>query len=124
MSLSEKFQMTVPFKETESEPWVSGQSARINTGNTPPGEGSQFNVMPVGYDATCSRDNFQEGFGGDTDASEDVEPSSMLKGYQRRPMGPTDDLYTGEHIDLFYGEVKDEKGNVGFAERNNYLDRL
>jgi hypothetical protein len=33
-------------------------------------------------------------------------------------MGMTDDLYTGEHCDHFYGDAD------GFVERNNYLDRL
>jgi hypothetical protein len=39
-------------------------------------------------------------------------------------MNGTDDLYTGEHVDQFYGEAVDEDGKVGFAERNNYLDRM
>lgn len=127
MSLAEKFQITVPFSEKADDDgteWASDKSARINTGNTPPGAGEKFNRMPVGYDATCAKDYFVKGFGGNTDVTGDVDSSSVEKGYKRREMNATDDQYNGEHIDLFYGEAVDEKGNVGFAERNNYLDRI
>jgi hypothetical protein len=43
--------------------------------------------------------------------------SGLDKGYDRKDMKGTDDLYTGEHADLFYGDAG------GFVERNNYLDR-
>lgn len=127
MSLAEKFQITVPFSEKADDDgteWASAESARINTGNTPSSTGEKFNRMPVGYDATCARDSFVKGFGGDTDVTADVEPKSLEQGYKRRELKATDDQYGGEHIDLFYGEAVDENGNVGFAERNNYLDRI
>ena len=126
MCLSEKFQITAPYSEKQADPdhdWATAQSARVNVGNTLPGNGEKFNKMPVGYDATCARDRFVSGFGGNTDATGGVEPKSLEDGFKRQDMKGTDDLYSGEHIDLFYGEVVDEKGQVGFAERNNYLDR-
>jgi hypothetical protein len=49
--------------------------------------------------------------------------SSLKKGYTRGVMNPSDDQYTGEAIDMFYGEVEGDDG-VGFCERNNYLDRI
>ncbi len=61
---------------------------------------------------------------GSTDFSADTNPEAFDKGFTRRDMRGADDQYTGEHVDHFYGETVDEDGKVGFAERNNYLDRL
>lgn len=127
MSLAEKFQITVPYsksKDDDGNEWTDAKGARTNVGNTPPGEEEKFNEMPVGYDATCYRDKFVKGFGGDTDVTGDVEPASLEKGFKRRELKATDDQYGGEHIDLFYGEAVSEDGEVGFVERNNYLDRI
>ena len=127
MSLAEKFQITLPPKKDIPDQWVTAQSQHINTGHDVqmnPDHGEKFNIMPVGYDATCSRDKFVYGFGGDTDVSDGMNPKAMMRGYNRVPMKGTDDQYSGEHIDLFYGEAEDEDGNVGFVERNNMLDRL
>lgn len=124
MSLQEKFQSVVPFHEEGKEPseqWTKQNSQVVHSGNT--GRGNRFNEMPPGYDATSPRDQFAQGFGGDTDVSGDVTPHSLEHGFQRLDMSPTAEVYTGEQVDLFYGEAVDEKGRVGFAERNNYLDR-
>ena len=126
MSLAEKFQITVPYKDNtyeNGEEWATEKSVRINTGNYPPGEGEKFNCMPE-IDLNDGRSKFVKGFGGDTDITADIEPKSLEQGYRRRELKATDDQYGGEHIDLFYGEAVDEKGQVGFAERNNYLDRI
>jgi len=122
MSLAEKFQITIPAKDEDGEEWASFKSARNVDCVPDPGMGTKFNRMPVSQIA-CKYD-FVQGFGGNTDVTGDVEPSSLIKGYKRREMKGTDDQYSGEHVDLFYGEAVDEKGNVGFAERNNYLDRI
>lgn len=128
MSLAEKFQITVPYTDNtfdNGEEWADVKTVRINTGNPTPDEGSKFNVMPEIDIMECEgRSKFVKGFGGDTDVTADVEPASLEKGYRRRQLNATDDQYNGEHIDLFYGEAVDEKGDVGFAERNNYLDRI
>ena len=50
--------------------------------------------------------------------------STMSRGTSLEQFGATDDQYTGEHIDLFYGEAYGDDGTVGFVERNNYMDRL
>lgn len=122
MSLAEKFQITVAPKAAPPDKWVSADSQRPES-NLPFGH-DRFNVMPVGYDATNSRDNFVNGFGGDTDVSGDVQPKSLTAGYHRLDMKATDDQYSGENVDLFYGDATDELGNTGFTERNNYLDRI
>lgn len=113
----EKAQITVPVKEEAGEGWVSFESQRVTTGVTRPGEENKFNCMPVGYDATSARDKFGTSFGGDDDVSGGITPKSLEKGFERKDMKGTDDIYTGEHVDLFYGDAG------GFAERNNYLDR-
>ena len=108
MSLSEKFQTTVPVKEEGGEKWAQFSSVR-----KPHHEGPL--CLPDGQ--AHAKNAFAQGFGGNLDAAGDVEPSSMRKGYQKQPMKPTDDIYTAEHLDLFYLDVG------GFLERNNYLDR-
>lgn len=113
----EKSQITVPTKEEAGEPWVSFDSQRDTAGVVHPGLQAKFNQMPVGYDATCYRDKFGYSFGGDDDVSGGITPKSLDKGFERKDMKGTDDIYTGEHVDLFYGDAG------GFVERNNYLDR-
>lgn len=123
MSISEKFQITVPTKEEAGEDFVSFESARVNH-DIPVGDRAKLNDMPEVDLYDCGSNGFVQGFGGNTDVSNGVNAKSMTKGFSRFNMKGTDDQYGGEHIDLFYGEVEDEKGNVGFIERNNYLDRL
>ena len=84
------------------------------------------NRMPPGQDIgdqVQSRQNAQPySNAGATDESNSVNAAMLLKGYQRQPMSPEDELYSSEHIDLFYGEAEVD-GKTGFVERNNYLDR-
>lgn len=122
MSLAEKFQITVPAKEEDGEPWVGFDAVRVSDGVTRPETGEKFNEMPKSQISQLHP--FVHGFGGNTDVTGDVEPSSLVKGYKRRELKSTDDQYSGEHCDLFYGEAVDEKGQHGFVERNNYLDRM
>jgi len=141
--LAEKFQITVPYSEKghaledkDEGKWVSFESARYVDDNPQPNHGNKFNIIP---DADIFRslqengkdtrsNNFKQGYGGNTDVSappvfKDMEKTAHL-GFARLDMKATDDQYSGEHVDLFYGEAVDEFGNVGFAERNNYLDRI
>ena len=128
MSLAEKFQITVPVKKEAGESWATFESQRDTHGVQGPDHGAKFNVMPPGMDIenqsmVCK---FVQGFGGDKDVSgEDVNAAALGgRGFTRKDMKGTDDQYDGEHIDLFYGTVEDEKGREGFCERNNYLDRI
>ena len=123
MSLAEKFQITIPAKPEDDHEWATFKSARNNMWEPTPEHGAKFNEMPrSGLD--YNKYEFARGFGGDTDVSGGVNPVSLAAGFKRREMKGTDDQYSGEHCDLFYGEAVDENGKVGFAERNNYLDRL
>lgn len=134
--MQEKFQVIAPPKHEEDIGWVSAQTARttgdagfLHQGNTTATGpiGPRFNQLPPGMDIASqlrSRiHNMPLSVAGETDVSCDTNPQSFAKGYTRCEMKGADDLYTGEHVDHFYGEAVDENGNCGFAERNNYLDR-
>lgn len=111
--LQEKFQTTLPGKETGDEPWAPFESARVVRSE------DAYNCMPPGYDAATPADKFRSGgYAGSTDVTDDVNIPNLRRGWTGHKMGMTDDLYTGEHADHFYGDAD------GFVERNNYLDRL
>lgn len=142
--LQEKFQVTAERPKREDREWTSFESqrvthaipersidtsdakkrntlggidARIDTpmsNQMPPGMGMR-NQNPVpGHRMPYSA-------AGESDVS-DMVSRSMAKGYTRIPMRGTDDLYTNEHVEEFYGEATVD-GKTGFLERNNYLDR-
>jgi hypothetical protein len=126
--LQEKFQVILPTKEENGEQWVSFESQRdLNNemewccdcaDDTDP---RKFNLMPPGMDIGSqwrSEQNQQPlSMAGVTDVSKDTTTRALVEGYTKRKMRGTDDAYTGEHVDHFYGDAG------GFAERNNYLDR-
>jgi hypothetical protein len=139
--VQEKFQEEFPQKPEgiESRHWASDKSARVKKGL--PGkedvhtssEGVMFNSLPPGMDIEDQemadiRQQYTSD-GGATDVSHDTPMGSdMNRGFKRKRMRPTDDLYTNEHVDLFYGEIKveveDGEMEVGFLERGNLLDRM
>ena len=129
--LQEKFQILTPVskKDEAADHWVSASSQRTQTAadqwkpekadsvNT-----DKFNLLPPGMELAnqwrTDQPQIPLVMSGDTDVSKDTNPESWAEGFTRRDMKGTDDQYTGEHVDLFYGDAG------GFAERNNYLDRL
>jgi hypothetical protein len=127
MSLKEKFQITVPGKDTGNEPWASFKSARnvhgeqtLNNTTATQEVGGKFNTLPPGMDIGDQMRSDQHAMEYFLDGQNDVtkdDPDFLKKGFSRGKMKGTDDQYTGEHIDLFYGDAG------GFIERNNYLDR-
>lgn len=134
--LQEKFQVTVPPKPEKDHEWRSFADARStgeagfqhsNNASAIADVTMKTNYMPPGMDISNQArkriDSMPLDMAGSTDVSRDTNVKAFGKGFTRRYMGATDDLYSGEHMDHFYGEVVDEDGNVGFAERNNYLDR-
>lgn len=136
MSLQEKFQITIPPKEEDDHEWSTFQSQRStgeagfqHSNNTTADADvtAKLNYMPPGMDISnqrCKRINAMPlSMAGKTDKSADTTMEAFAEGYTRRAMQGTDDQYSGEHMDHFYGEVEDELGNCGFVERNNYLDR-
>lgn len=127
--LQEKFQVIVPTREEDGEQWASFQSARDLRGHpdwvsSDAGavDDRKFNYMPPGMD--ISHQGFSEqrsqplSMAGFTDVSKDTNNVSIANGFTKRKMRGSDDMYTGEHVDHFYGDAG------GFAERNNYLDRI
>jgi hypothetical protein len=107
--LQEKFQITVPGKSEDEGGWVNPTHVSKPV--------TKFNVVP---------DNNVEGtkamplsLAGATDIScGQLSAESVSKGFEKIEMKSCDDQYTGEHVDHFYGDAG------GFAERNNYLDRM
>lgn len=132
--VQEKFQEEFPQKPEgiETGRWQDDKTARVRKGN-PAGNGVMFNSLPPGMDIEDQEnaDIRQQAFsmGGHTDVShDDPGPGTTTRGFHRKKMRPTDDLYTNEHIDMFYGEIRveveDGEFETGFLERGNMLDRM
>lgn len=127
--LQEKMQITVPAKDEAGEGWASFQSARDSQSEVPQfcpntsadPDGNKFNKMPPGMDISNQNsaeiNNMAFVMAGESDVSKDTNPGAFDNGFTKRQMKGTDDQYTGEHVDHFYGDAG------GFVERNNYLDR-
>jgi len=135
--LQEKIQLNAVRTKKEKSEWVSFESARQSQANVPSFTGKtiesedhlgKFNRMPPGMDIdnqNCVEINHMKTvMSGETDQSKDTNPDAFEYGFKVREMKGTDDQYTGEHVDLFYGTVYGDSDVPGFAERNNYLDRI
>jgi hypothetical protein len=128
--LQEKFQIVTPTKPEDGEPWVSFESQRSPQDRVPrfcpesaTDEGSdKFNKMPPGMEIDNQDMKYARKYdfvmSGESDVSKDTNPQAFDEGFKKRELKATDDQYTGEHVDHFYGDAG------GFAERNNYLDRM
>jgi len=137
MSLQEKFQISAPPREQDDPGgWASFESARStgeagfahrNNSGAVAECNPKLNFMPPGMDISNQRNkriqHMPLSMAGETDVSADTNAAAFSEGFKRHNLKGDDDQYTGEHMDHFYGEVVDEHGNVGFVERNNYLDR-
>jgi hypothetical protein len=149
--VQEKFQVNEP-QNTNDDPhggWVSDASARKGKSRRQGSEASEMLPgmlnrsansldMPLNYlgpgmdiDAQANADIREMGInsGGGLgnrlargDRTQDVNQRSLREGFNRKPLRPTDDMYTREHNDAFYDTVEVD-GVVGFVERNNMLDR-
>jgi hypothetical protein len=131
MSLQEKFQVIFPTKANSDNPgpWKSFESARDTRGaeewcneRSCDVDMRQFNKAPAGMDIgeqdLSEQNPMPLSLAGASDVSRDTNATALRQGFVKKDMGGADDCYTGEHIDQFYGD------SGGFAERNNYLDRL
>lgn len=143
--VQEKFQVTYPDYNSGAEDdhgWVTSVEARTKKGlpgheGQPGGDyNSRFmnnhmflNSLPPGMDIEDQElaDTRQMGINvagnmptalaqGDL-TNREVNATSLVKGYDKKKLLQTDDIYTREHNDAFYDDVG------GFVERNNYLDR-
>lgn len=119
MSLQEKSQVILPPKPNEDDgtEWKTFESQRQTVAK------SFSNEMPNGMNLE-NENMMRLGIAGSTDSSADVTQSAFSKGYTRCEMAGSDDQCAGEQACHFYGEAVDENGKTGFAERNNYLDRI
>lgn len=124
--LQEKFQVDNPQQGNDDghNGWKSDRSARTKKGlNAPQGTTPTPPGMDIGNQARTDQHGLPMTMGGESDVSADWNAPAVAKGYKRLPMRATDDEYSKAHQDAFYDEIKVD-GDVGFAERNNMLDRL
>ncbi len=120
--LQEKFQIITPTKEEGCEPWATFESARDLDGQRATGNMQVINDLPPGMDIgnqdSTEQNSMPFSLAGCTDVSKESASAMALEcGYAKINMKGSDDMYTGEHVDHFYGDAG------GFVERNNYLDR-
>lgn len=114
--LQEKFQILTPPSTAEKEEgWVTLPTKAIAPSD-------KRNQPPPGMDISNTdpdpANNMPLSLAGRTDVSgEFTSEASLKRGFTKLEMKGCDDQYTGEHVDLFYGDAG------GFVERNNYLDR-
>lgn len=108
--LQEKFQILAPGKVESGEGWTSFESAR----RPRPQNGL---VLPSTEIEEPTLTSMRLDLAGATDVTDCVNVPDINRGFVKGKMSPTDEEYTGEHVDLFYGD------SGGFVERNNYLDR-
>lgn len=120
--LQEKFQTVAPEPPASSRQWTSDKNARRTT-NAP----GMLNALPPGTNiddqALIDSPRPVRTMGGETDVTRDFTREGLTNGYTRRNVKPTDDAYTSEHADTFYGDAKVD-GETGFVERGNVLDRI
>ena len=134
--LQEKFQVMAPSREKaeDGDKWVPQTSARApqvfrnddwRQSSAADVDARQFEDMPPGMEIdqgmlTSLINGMPLSMAGSTDVTACVTPGALHpdKGFTKHDMKGTDDCYTGEHVDHFYGD------SGGFVERNNYLDRM
>lgn len=118
--IQEKFQVQFEPPSTDNQ-WASAASARRASG------AKNLNAMPPGQNIDdqqlANTRTPTRTMSGETDVTKDWSPAYLKKGFRRFDVKPTDDSYTGEHTDTFYGEAVSD-GETGFAERGNLLDRI
>lgn len=126
-----------PNDNAEGRGWVMARSARVKKGvpgkDMPGTSDAQnqcfFNSLPPGSDIADQEmsDIRQMPYGGNlgsgTQVTTDVTATSLREGFDRKPLRPTDDMYTREHNDAFYDSISVD-GVEGYVERNNMCDRM
>lgn len=142
--VQEKFGVAYPQNRNDDADsgWVDERTARAKKG-TPGREGRRggdmasrtmdnavfYNGLPPGSDITDQEMAdvrvmpMGGSLGSGTQVTDDVTEMSLEKGFDRKPLRPTDDQYTREHNDAFYDSITVD-GVEGFVERNNMLDRM
>lgn len=129
----------LPVQDDGSNEWATEKSARAKKG-TPGRVGMNggdwasksmnnavaYNTLPPGSDNTDQEmadiRQMRTVTAGTDDVTDNPKGHDFVQGFVDVTMSPTDDMWTNEHVDAFYGEGKSD-GKVGFLERNNMLDR-
>lgn len=130
--LQEKFQTEFPVPKNENSEWATDKSARRSTPAPafradPEGMSGELNCLPPGTDIgdqyLIDNPRISRVMSGTTDVTSVWSAEASREGFKRYDVKPTDDSYTAEHVDTFYGEAVSD-GETGFAERGNLLDRI
>lgn len=139
--VQEKFQVRPAQPHSEEEAgWVSQKAPNVKKdirGRVGRAGGDQASKamnnaefvqsLPPGQDLEdqefTDQRQFKISMGGTTDVSKDYNETAVKQGFTRKKLATTDDEYTGEHADIFYGEITVD-GDTGFVERANLLDRM
>ena len=136
--LQEKFEIRAPYLETDDagNEWKHVDSVRCqypeDHRHLDLGDGAEdavFNKLPsTGLkEPVIDYDKMDLVTMDSSDTCFVSTPENLYRGFAVHEMRGWDDLYTMEHVDLFYGEVVGthdlDQPAIGFAERNNYLDR-
>jgi hypothetical protein len=122
--MQEKFQVdNAPNANDDARTgWKSDSSAR-RTRTAPSGSPPLPPGMNIASQAVSPARSFPTVTSGESDISADFNAPAARNGFKRLPMSGTEDEYSNAHVDSFYDEIKVD-GDVGFAERNNMLDRM
>lgn len=144
--VQEKFQVDMPQPDRGPSGWVTDSESRAKKNmdareGLPGGDYNSrymtnakgFNSLPPGSDIEDQENSDirrqgintsgQRAEGAEGDVTQDINPTSLVRGYNRKKLLSTDDEYTRQHNDAFYWEAEVD-GDTGFVERNNMLDRL
>jgi hypothetical protein len=137
-NLQEKFQITAPSQKNDDasddgDKWVTPNSQFVHFGfkdGLPvniDGQHTPLNRLPTNGIYAPGLHEMNLVIAGSSDVTDVANIEAIRDGFAPHNMQGTDDQFTGEHVDLFYGEAVGEndigKKVVGFVERNNYLDR-
>ena len=123
-SFQEKFQVTLPPKHEAGEEWVWPPPRDLHKCMDP------THLPPLGIEEPVVESHQMPLHNVcQSDVTSNLcEGKSVKDGFTLHEMDNTDDQYTGEHVDQFYGDAvgwdDGENKYTGFVERSNYLDRL
>ena len=132
--VQEKFEIREPNPSDKDQgPWASDASARTRKGLQQRHDSGKYqsyradlNMLPPGMNIDEQQvreiNSMRTVTGGTDDVTDNPVGSNFSKGYVGLKMKGTDDLYTNEHVDVFYNSVEVD-GVEGYLERGNVLDR-
>jgi hypothetical protein len=133
--VQEKFEIRPPANTNDDghNGWKSDASARTRKGLQQRHDDGKYqtyradlNQLPPGMnidDQSVREINpMRTVTGGTDDVTDNPQGKDFVKGYVGMHMRGTDDMYSNEHVDVFYSSVEVD-GVEGYLERGNTLDR-